>query len=350
MTQKYILNETPIRTSVGYKINDITIKDLTLPARATPFNTVEAIADGVEIEGVTSPSPLTYGCGKTLEENMSTYCNSHFHLYSKENGGKCRLNYVFDDDHTELSNHIVIDTEKDMDVTIVYRSTTEKKCYHNAILQINASKGAKIHVEVINLLNEATNHFLSVENQVKDDSIIEIVMVDMGAKNSLSNVYSNILDKQGEALINVVYVGQNDNLKDMNHITHLRGKKSIADIDLQGVLLDKSKKNLKFTIDFKSGCTGAKGAENESCMMLSKDARAISLPILLCTEDDVEGAHSAAAGKADPEQVFYIMSRGFSKQDAVKMLVRAKFNAILEKLNDQDLRAEIIAEVDRRLS
>ena len=55
-------------------------------------------------------------------------------------------------------------------------------------------------------------------------------------------------------------------------------------------------------------------------MLLSEKAKSLALPMLLCTEDDVEGNHSTASGKVDKEQLFYIMTRGLSYKEAVKLI------------------------------
>ncbi len=55
-------------------------------------------------------------------------------------------------------------------------------------------------------------------------------------------------------------------------------------------------------------------------MLLSDKAKSIALPMLLCTEDDVEGNHSTASGKVDNKELFYIMSRGLSYKEAVNLL------------------------------
>ena len=71
--------------------------------------------------------------------------------------------------------------------------------------------------------------------------------------------------------------------------------------------------------------------------------------MLLCKEEDVEGNHSTAAGKIDEKSLFYIMSRGFSRNDAMKLVVRARFNKILEKIKNQELKEEILEEIDKKL-
>ena len=71
--------------------------------------------------------------------------------------------------------------------------------------------------------------------------------------------------------------------------------------------------------------------------------------MLLCSEEEVEGNHSSAAGKVGEKELFYIMSRGFNIKEAMKLIVRAKFNKILENIENEDLKEEILNEIDTRL-
>ena len=93
----------------------------------------------------------------------------------------------------------------------------------------------------------------------------------------------------------------------------------------------------------------AKGNENEFCMLLSDKAKSKALPMLLCTEDDVEGSHSTASGKVNEQELFYLMSRGFEIKEAMKLMVKAKFSPIMDKIEKEALREEILKEVDRQL-
>ena len=85
-------------------------------------------------------------------------------------------------------------------------------------------------------------------------------------------------------------------------------------------------------------------------MLLSNTAKSKALPMLLCTESDVEGNHSTASGKANNDILFYIMSRGICYKDAIKMIVRARFNNIIETIPDEDLKTEILSKIDEKLS
>ena len=84
-------------------------------------------------------------------------------------------------------------------------------------------------------------------------------------------------------------------------------------------------------------------------MLLSDKAKSLALPMLLCSEEDVEGNHSSSAGKVGEKELFYIMSRGFTLKEAMKLIVRAKFNKILEKIEEEELKNKILNEIDIRL-
>ena len=71
--------------------------------------------------------------------------------------------------------------------------------------------------------------------------------------------------------------------------------------------------------------------------------------MLLCSEEEVEGNHASSAGKVGEKELFYIMSRGFELKEAMKLLVRAKFNNIIQNIKNQELRDEILEEIDNRL-
>lgn len=84
-------------------------------------------------------------------------------------------------------------------------------------------------------------------------------------------------------------------------------------------------------------------------MLLSNKAKSIALPMLLCTEEDVEGNHSTASGKVDAKQLFYLMTRGLSYKEAVKLIVKANFQKIIDRINDEELRNVILKEIDKKL-
>ena len=345
--EKLKLNETPVRTSRNFLINNIKLENVVIPEKLEMFQNV--MVTGTEsFNKDINKQHLNYGLSEELEENVFYKANSQIAINVKENDN-IKVTYDFDDDNLQLVNQIDIYATGNANIIIEYKSSTNKECFHNGVIKVFAKENAKLNITVINLLNNNSEHFEAMENILEDNSDLNYTIIDIGGKNSIQNYYSNIIGKSAKNDLKTIYLGSENQIKDINYIAELRGQKSFVDIDVQGALKENAKKNFKGTIDFKKGCKKAKGNENEFCMLLSEKAKSLALPMLLCTEDDVEGNHSTASGKVDKEQLFYIMTRGLSYKEAVKLIVRANFNKTIERILDEEVKQNIIKEIDERL-
>ena len=345
--EKLKLNETPVRTSRNFLINNIKLENVVIPEKLEMFQNV--MVTGTEsFNKDINKQHLNYGLSEELEENVFYKANSQIAINVKENDN-IKVTYNFDDDNLQLVNQIDICATGNANIIIEYKSSTNKECFHNGVIKVFAKENAKLNITVINLLNSNSEHFEAMENILEDNSDLNDTIIDIGGKNSIQNYYSNIIGKSAKNDLKTIYLGSENQIKDINYIAELRGQKSFVDIDVQGALKENAKKNFKGTIDFKKGCKKAKGNENEFCMLLSEKAKSLALPMLLCTEDDVEGNHSTASGKVDKEQLFYIMTRGLSYKEAVKLIVRANFNKTIERILDEEVKQNIIKEIDERL-
>lgn len=343
------VNETPVRTSRNFRINNLQIENINIPENLEIFKNIEIVAQNCIVESEVDNINLVYGNGSVLEDNVNNFSNNKLKITTTKNKQDIKIIYTFDDNNINLINNLEIIANHDANISIVYRSNSSKECFHNGIIRLFANESVKVNVEVVNLLNKSDLNFDAVENKIYSHADVKYTIIDLGGKYSITNYYSNIIGEYANNDLKTIYLGIEDQIKDINYIAELRGENTNIDIDVQGVLKDMSKKNFKGTIDFKKGCKKAKGDENEFCMLLSPDAKSIALPMLLCTEADVEGNHSTASGKVDEKSLFYIMSRGFSENEAIKLIVRARFNKIIDRIKDKELKEIILSEIDNRL-
>lgn len=351
-----ILNETPIRTSNNFGINNIELKNFEIPQKIGEFDNITISGDiqNFDIADKMQNGELTYGIGKDLENQVYGQANKNIKIETKnDKDSKICIEYNFDEENLNLVDNIEIiaNSNSNCEVTIKYMSEKkEQNEYHNGIIKLKAQDNAKIDVIIVNMLNESAINFISIENEAKNESEINYTIVDFGGKTSISNYYCNLIGQKAKNNLNTIYLGTENQLFDINYIVEVRGEMSETNIEVQGALKDHATKNFKGDIDFKKGAKKSKGNENEFCMLLSDTAKSKALPTLLCTEEDVEGSHSTATGKADEDMLFYIMSRGISKEEAMKLIVKARFNGILQNIKDEELNKVILEEIDKRLS
>lgn len=341
------INKTPVRTSRNFGINNIRIDEVEIPKNVEAFTTYNIDSKKSIVSNDVNFSVLTYGNGKELEENIIKNANNKLKIETKKENIK--IVYEFDDKNLNLINQIDIVGKEDANIIIEYNSNTNQKCFHNGIIKVLANENCKLNIVIINLLNNNSLNLESIETKILKNAIVNYTIVDIGAKKSIVNYYANCLGENSNNDLKNIYLGKENEIKDLNYIAHLYGKKSMVDIDAQGAIDGNCKKNFKGTIDFKKGCKKAKGNEKEFCLLLSEEAKSIALPMLLASEEDVEGNHSTASGKVEKEILFYIMSRGISYKDAVKLIVKSRFNKIIERIQDEEVKNRVISQIDRRL-
>lgn len=349
------LNETPVRTSRNFNMNNIKLEDIEFPDKVGSFDGVYINSETSKIQVEKSSDnkySLDYGLGDILTNQVKNISNQSLKVKVDSKVNKeLQIDFKFDDNNSNLVDNIVIDANENSKGTIIikYLSDENNEYYHNGIIKLFAKKNSNINVIVVNLLNSNSSNFISIDNELCENANVNYTIIDFGGKNSISNYYSNLKGEHSSNSLNSIYLGKENQLFDLNYIAKLRGIKTNVDIEVQGALKDKAVKHFKGTIDFNKGAKKAKGSENESCILLSDTAKSLALPMLLCSEEDVEGNHSSSSGKVSEKELFYIMSRGFDVKEAMKLMVRAKFNKILEKIKNEDLKNQIINEIDKKL-
>ena len=358
------VNETPVRTAKNFRINNIKLENIEVPEVITSFENVTIIGDtskiNIEQNADNTNTDLVYGLSNELTNQVKHGANQKIKLTINSNQNEkskaeekteAEIDFKFDDENAALIDNIEITANENTKSTVIikYTSNQENESYHNGIIKAKAEKNAELNIVLVNLMNTKSNNFLAIENDFEENAKINYTIVDFGGKHSITNYYSNLQGDNCDNQLNTIYLGKENQVFDLNYIGELRGKKSNIDIEVQGALKDTSKKHFKGTIDFKKCCKKSTGNENEACMLLSDTAKSIALPMLLCSEEEVEGNHSSSAGKIGEKELFYIMSRGFELKEAMKLMVRARFNQILEKIENEELREEILQEIDKRL-
>ena len=174
------------------------------------------------------------------------------------------------------------------------------------------------------------------------------VSAELGGEKVIVHSYGRLVGSRSEMRETALYAATGRQSLDLfYHIDHI-GKESNAVIDVKGALSDTAKKIFRGTLDFKRGCSGSVGDEGDYAIQLSPKTKNISLPLLLCTEDDVSGNHASSAGQLDMNTIYFLMTRGFSLEDARLIVVEALIRPLIDRL-DESVREEVLAEVRRKL-
>jgi Fe-S cluster assembly protein SufD len=85
-------------------------------------------------------------------------------------------------------------------------------------------------------------------------------------------------------------------------------------------------------------------------MMLSPKAKVDAIPSLIVETDSVSASHGGTVGEVDEAQVFYMRSRGLSRQEAVRVIVEGYFEPVVVQLEDAPLEALVRERISAKLA
>ncbi len=191
------LNETPVRTARNFNINNIEIEESEIQNRIEQFDSIDInLPEGVLAEKNVSTSNFKYGVSENILSEVRDDANNKLKLTILENiKDPITIFCEFDDENKTLIQDIEVVAKKGCkaDLIIKYKSEDLSKCYHNSSIRVKLEEDSNINMTVINLLNTKSTNFLSIENELDKNSVLNYLIVDFGGKNSITNYYSNLM-------------------------------------------------------------------------------------------------------------------------------------------------------------
>ncbi len=323
------INNTPIRTSVNYGMNNFKVDDGTFAGSAKKYN-------GFSCSGLAKQNKVIIDAklSGTYAQMQSMLSNESYQELQKANSKievkinetqplPIVLNFNFDNKNDYLVSRIFVSVSQNVKAKIIINFASSEKAYHNGHIKFACGAGSEVSAIVVFDMSMESSNFVVYENEIKENAKLNFKIIDFAGEYSVSKYEAKLSEKNAKSTLKTLYLGAKNAKIDLNLIQNVFGECSEANTIVVGALAGSASKNFKGTIDFKKGCKKSKGEESELCLLLSKNAKSKALPILLCTEEDVDGSHSTAVGKIEDRELFYLMSRGLSRAEALKILVNA---------------------------
>ncbi|MDK2807536.1 MAG: Fe-S cluster assembly protein SufD [Clostridiales bacterium] len=279
---------------------------------------------------------------------QATVCH---HIIIPENHNEeepIRIVFSLEESSPLLVEDIVIEAKKNSSASIIieYRADEMKGWeFGSHIGRTRAIVGEKATLNLIRTqqLPDFIEHSDWFGATVDTEGKLSLLQAEMGSYGAKASWNVILKGNNSDVRLDILYLGEKSKKLDFSSRVEFLGKESTSLVRARGILLGESKKIFRDSLDFISGARGAKGREEEDVLMLSSKARNISVPLLFCGEDDVQGEHAASSGRPNEGLLFYLMSRGMSEPDAKKLLAESRFGALLEQLSDETLKEEILA-------
>ncbi|GAB6188897.1 SufD family Fe-S cluster assembly protein [Marinitoga arctica] len=217
------------------------------------------------------------------------------------------------------------------------------------------SKNSELTIININLFDNdisTDNIFLDIGEQ----SNVIIYDINIGGKVTAPHIIVRMAEEKGNINIYPYYLTQNEEIIDMFYLIRYYAPETFGHILGHGVLMDSSRVIFRGNLDIKKGAKEANANEQDFNLILSDKAKVMAYPSLYVDENEVTAGHAASIGSIEEDQLYYMMTRGYSKNEAKKEIAFGIFEPSIEfvsKYNTKlagELRDVIQKRFDREFS
>lgn len=211
--------------------------------------------------------------------------------------------------------------------------------------KLRLGKNSKLKLTQVQRLPGSIRFLNDLGVRAEENVCFEQIQLSLSGENCYWGSRTDLIGRKSSLKTDIGYLLKGRERLDMNYIANHIGKKTECLINADGVLRDQSFKLFRGTIDLRRGAKGAVGNELETVLLMDEGVINQTIPVILCTEDDVEGNHGATIGRLDESLLFYLESRGMDRDAVYEMMAKAKLDSVIAKLPDMSLRQELLNEL-----
>ena len=249
-----------------------------------------------------------------------------------------------------LNKHILIIAGKHSKVNYLERLETYGEgsvpVTANITVEVIAQAGAQIKFSAIDRLGENVTAYISRRGKLDNDAMIDWAIGVMNEGNVVADFDSDLYGNGSHADMKVVALSSGKQVQGIDTRVTNYGCNSIGNILQHGVILEKGTLTFNGIGHIIKGAKGADAQQESRVLMLSDQARSDANPILLIDENDVTAGHAASIGQVDPEDMYYLMSRGLDKATAERLVVRGFLGSVIVEIPVKEVRDEMIENID----
>ncbi|MEK5037431.1 Fe-S cluster assembly protein SufD [Sporosarcina sp. FSL K6-3457] len=260
--------------------------------------------------------------------------------------------FLHDDAQVSLFNHVIVVAEKNSSLTYVenYLSTVkEAKGLANIVSEVFTGDNAKIVYGAVDVLAEGFTTYVNRRGVTGRDSRIEWALGLMNDSDTISENITHLVGNNSSCDMKSVVVGRGNQRQNFtSEIVHW-GLDTDGFILKHGVMKDASSSIFNGIGRIAKGATRSNAVQESRVLMLSEKARGDANPILLIDEDDVTAGHAASVGRVDPLQLFYLMSRGITKQEAERLVIHGFLAPVVSKLPIEGVKKQLTEVIERKV-
>ena len=245
---------------------------------------------------------------------------------------------------------VVAEPESRFTVIEEYASASpELAGYSNAVSEIFVGQGGKVEYVSLQNLSAETWHFASHHARVDRDAELDWVAGGFGSKKGKVRIQNDLAGEGATSRVTGAYFADGDQHLDYDTFQEHMAPSTTSDFAFKGALRDTATSVWRGMIRVEKEAQKTNAYQENRNLLLSPKAHADSIPGLEILANDVRCTHGATVSQVDREELFYAMSRGLTRPNAERLIVRAFFQEVLDRIQLEPVREAVTEALEARI-
>jgi Fe-S cluster assembly protein SufD len=253
---------------------------------------------------------------------------------------------------SSLFSHVLVVLEDGAQATFVHETaspTSDGQALHAGSVEVLVGSNAHLKFVELQSWGEHVWNFTHERARLGANSTFDWIFGAIGTRLTKSFMTVDMDGEGSTARMSGFYFADGEQHLDHDTQQNHNAAHSTSDFLFKGALKDSSRSVWQGMIYVAPGAQKTDGYQANRNLVLSKQARADSIPGLEILADDVRCTHGATVGQLEQEHIFYLMSRGMPRPLAEKIVVDGFFDPIMQRIPYEGVRNRLKKAIDDKM-
>jgi Fe-S cluster assembly scaffold protein SufB len=235
---------------------------------------------------------------------------------------------------SHVASTITVVAEENSSSTIFVESKCKNPILQSTVIQVIAKPNSTLNITTKNL-NSAKINLIYTKTQIQKGASItitdDLTITNNKNKDSFTSlrVDQNNISQNATAKTFTSFIQNQTQQFDLKTNIHHLANNTSGKMLARGVLQDNSKVSFQGKIHVPKNTIDTTSHQNFKVLTLGDKTSCDAVPVLDIHNDDVSVSHGVALGRIDEEQLFYLQSKGISKEKAIQIISQGFLNQAL---------------------
>jgi Fe-S cluster assembly protein SufD len=220
----------------------------------------------------------------------------------------------------------------------------------NTVVELVVGQNARLRFVTAQDMNEKSWIFGSMRAEVARDGVLDWVVAGFGSARGKVRTETLLAGEGAEGKVTGAYAPHGRQHIDYDTTQEHAAPNTTSDLAFRGILAERSSVVWRGMIKVDPGAQRTDAFQECRNLLLSKRAHADAIPGLEILANDVRCTHAAAIAQIDPEQLFYLRSRGLGEDLAKRLVIEGFMAELVERFEEGPIREAMAGALERRLA